>query len=205
MPIGNKGLYIGFTGIDGSGKSEQAMLTCGWLTKQKIPNILREGKRDFVSQISASLAFKKGIESGRKYLGEDYYMVSLSFDLLREVVFDITPHVNNGTTVIGARTAFCRLAGGMIRNCTAIETAKEIALSGGIPNIIIWLDTSPEIACARVMSRGFDEAELEHLKKYRECLEELLKDYPHIRIDGNESIVEVSNKIQEELKKIIQL
>jgi len=74
----NKGLYIGFTGIDGSGKSEQAMRTCGWLTKQKIPNVLREGKRDFVSQISTSLALKKGIESGRKYLGEDCHMVSLS-------------------------------------------------------------------------------------------------------------------------------
>jgi len=132
-------------------------------------------------------------------------MVSLSFDLLREVVFDITPHVNNGVFVVSARTAFCRLAGGMIRNCATIETAKEIALSGGIPDIIIWLDASPEIAYARVMSRGFDEAKIEHLKKYRKCLEDLLKSYPHIRIDGDGSIAEVSNKIQAEFKKIIQL
>ncbi len=203
MLIKNKGLYIGFTGIDGSGKSQQAMLTCGWLNKQKIPNILREGKRDFVSQISTTLALKKGMGTGREYLGEDCYMVSLSFDLLREVILDIAPHINNGVVVVGARTAFCRLAGGIVRGCKTIETAKEIALSGGIPDLIIWLDTSPKIAYKRVVSRGFDDAEIKHLTKYRECLKTLLRDYSHIRIDGDGSITEVSSRIQEELKKII--
>ncbi len=198
-----KGLYVGFTGIDGAGKSVQAALLCGWLNKQKIPNILREGKRDFVSQMSNIVALKKGIESGRKYLGEDYYMISLSFDLLREVIFDIVPYVNNGIIVVSARTAFCRLAGGKVRGCNKIETATEIALLGGIPDLVIWLDTSPEIAYKRIISRGFDEAEIEHLKNYRSCLENILKGYPHIRIDGNKSISNINGKIQLEIKKII--
>jgi len=121
-----KGIHIGFTGIDGSGKSTQAALLCGWLNKRKIPNILREGKRDFVSQMSGIIALKKGIDSGRKYLGEDCYMVSLSFDLLREVIFDVVPYVENGIVVVSARTAFCRLAGGNARGCNTTEIAKEV-------------------------------------------------------------------------------
>jgi len=196
-------MHIGFTGIDGAGKSTQAALLCGWFNQQKIPNILREGKRDFVSQMSGIIAARKGIESGRKYLREDYYMVSLSFDLLREVVFDVTPFVKNGVVVVTARTAFCRLAGGMARNCNAIETAKEISLSGGVPSPIIWLDTSPVVAYQRIISRGFDDAEIEHLKFYRKCLKELLKEYPHIRINGDKPIDSVSSEIKSVVNAII--
>lgn len=204
MKIGNeKGVHIGFTGIDGSGKSTQAALLCGWLNKQKIPNILREGKRDFVSQMSNIIALKKGIESGRKYLGEDYYMISLSFDLLREIIFDVAPYVENGIVVVSARTAFCRLAGGNARGCNTTEVAKEISLLGGMPHLLIWIDTSPDVAYKRVIARGYDEAEVDYLKNYRSCLKDILKGYPHIRINGDKPTAYINNKIRLKVQKIL--
>ncbi len=204
MTVGSKkGIHIGFTGIDGSGKSTQAALLCGWLNKRKIPNILREGKRDFVSQMSSIIALKKGIESGRKYLGEDCYMVSLSFDLLREVIFDVVPYVENGIVVVSARTAFCRLAGGNARGCNTTEIAKEVSLLGGIPELLIWLDTSPNIAYKRVVARGYDDAEIGYLKNYRDCLKNILESQPHLRINGNKPIAYINNKIRLEVQKIL--
>lgn len=200
-----KGMYIGFTGIDGAGKSTQATLLCGWLTKKGIPNILREVKQDLVAEVSSAIARKHGLKSGRQYLGEDYYIVALSFDLLREVIFDVRPFTSMGTIVVSSRTAFCRLAGGIARKCRSINLAKEIALFGGVPDLLIWLDTAPEVAYKRIVQRGFDSGNLEHLKRYRAALEELLSNYQHVRIDGNQTIenvqLEVQRLVSEELFK----
>jgi len=198
------GVYIGFTGIDGAGKSTQAALLCGWLTQRRIPNILREEKRDFVSEISSAIARIHGIESGRKYLGEEYYMVALSFDLLREVLFDVQPFIAMGMIVVSARTAFCRLAGGVVRGCRSIELAKEIALFGGIPDLTIWLDVSPEIAYRRIMQRKFDFANLDHLRRYKESLKELLQSYLHVRIVGEGTIESVQTKVRQAVKEILK-
>jgi dTMP kinase len=198
-----KGLHIGFTGIDGAGKSTQAMLLCGWLSKNGIPNILREEKRDFVSEISSAIARIHGMKNGREYLGEEYYMVALSFDLLREVMLDIKPFTTIGVIVVSTRTAFCRLAGGIVRGCRSIELAKEISLFGGLPDLTIWLDVDPEIAYRRIMKRGFDIGDLTHLKKYNEALKELLQNYPHVRIDGNGTIEDVQLEVQKVVEKIL--
>jgi len=192
-----KGMYIGFSGIDGAGKSTQAALLCGWLNQKGLHAILREEKRDFVSEVASAIAKDHGIESGREYLGEEYYMVALSFDLLREVVFDIRPFTDMGIIVVSARTAFCRLAGGIVRGCRSIEVAKEIALFGGIPDLTIWLDVSPEIAYKRVRQRGIDSADLEHLKQYRKALSALLQNYSHVRIDGDGTIESIRTKVQQ--------
>ena len=198
-----KALWIGFCGIDGAGKSTQAELTCGWLTRRGLPNILREGKRDFVSEMALSIARSHKVESGRKYLGEEYYMVALSFDLLREAVLDVRPFLAAGTIIVSARTAFCRLAGGLVRKCCSLELAQEVALFGGAPDIVIWLDTSPEIASQRVIKRGLDIATVNHLKLYREAVKKILQHYPHTRIIGDEPIDSVRLEVQKTIEKAL--
>lgn len=195
-----QGLHIGFSGIDGAGKSTQAALLYGWLSNQGIHCILREGKRDFVSEISSILAKKYEISSGREYLGEDYYMLALSFDLLREIILDINPFVQAGAVVISARTQFCRLASGIVRGCHSIPFATDIALIGGYPDILFLLDLPAEIACKRVIERGIDSADLNHLKAYREALVKLLQVYNYIYIDSTGSIQQVHREIRQIIK-----
>lgn len=197
------GLHIGFTGIDGAGKSTQAALLCGWLSKNKIPNILREEKRDFVSEISSAIARTHGIKSGREYFGEEYYMIALSFDLLREVLLDVRPFTAMGLIVVSTRTIFCRLAGGIVRGCRSIKVAKEIALFGGTPDLTIWLDVAPEVAYKRITQRGFDSGNLEHLKRYKEALKEFLQNYQYVRIDGNETIENVHSEVQRVVSEVL--
>ncbi|OHA61948.1 MAG: hypothetical protein A2117_00060 [Candidatus Wildermuthbacteria bacterium GWA2_46_15] len=200
-----RGAWIGFCGIDGAGKSTQAALTCSWLTQKGLPNLLREGKRDFVSEMASAIARSHGAESGRKYFGEEYYMVALSFDLLREAVLDVRPFLAAGTTVVSARTAFCRLAGGLLRECRSLELAKEVAFFDGIPDIVIWLDASSEVACQRVIERGLDIATVEHLTVYRAAMGRILQGYSHIRIDGDEPVDSVKLEVRRTIEKALRL
>jgi dTMP kinase len=195
-----KGLHIGFTGIDGTGKSIQAALLSGWLSEQGIHCILREGKRDFVPEMSTALARKHGINSGREYLGEDLYMVAFSFDLMREIVLDVKPYIMTGAVVVSARTQFCRLAGGIMRGCHTIQLASEIALLGGKPDILLWLDAPAEVAYQRVIERGTDFNELIFLRRYRDALATLLQSYNHVHIDATGSIQQVQQEIRQVVK-----
>jgi len=195
-----KGLHIGFTGIDGTGKSTQAALLCGWLSEQGIHCILREGKRDFVSEMSSTLAREKGINSGREYLGEDLYMVAFSFDLLREILLDVKPFITTGAVVVSARTQFCRLAGGMLRGCRSIQFATEIALLGGKPDLLLWLDVPAEVAYQRVIERGVDFDDLIFLREYRDAFTTLLQSYNHVHIDATGSV----QKVQQEIRQVVK-
>lgn len=193
-----RGLHIGFTGIDGAGKSTQAALLCRWFKENGTNAIVYEEKRNFVSEITDSIARTHGIDSGRRYLGEDLYLVGISFEVLRQNLLNIRPYIAIGITIISPRTVFDWLAGGIARGCSSREfkLAKEIVLFGGTPDLTIWLDVSPEIAAERILRRGFDKANLEYLHAYKEAFATLLRGYPHARIEGEEKIEIVQLKVQ---------
>ncbi|MBU3954944.1 thymidylate kinase [bacterium] len=196
------GIHIGFSGIDGSGKSTQAMLLCKWLKDLGVNAIFYEEKRNFVSEISDTIARKNGFPSGRTYLGEPLYMMCISFEVLKQNMLNIRPYTQTGQTIVSSRTIFDWIAGAMTRKCRQPEFnhAKEIIMSCGIPDITIWLDTSPPIAHQRVENRRFDKAKLNYLIKCRQVFKMLFKEYPHHRICGDKDI----NSVHKTIIKIIE-
>lgn len=204
--IERKGLHIGFTGIDGAGKSTQASLLCRWFKENGMNVIFYEERRNFISEITDSMALEYKVSSGRKYLGENLYMVSISFEVLRQNLLNIRPYVNVGINIISSRTIFDWLAGGIARQCDLkhFEIAKEIILFGGIPDLTVWLDTLPEIAHERVIRRGFDKANLNYLQQYKEAFVDLFQKYPHVRVDGNLEIESIQQEIQHVVKDFLK-
>jgi len=201
-----KGVHIGFTGIDGAGKSTQAALLCKWLRDRGENAIRYEEGRNFVQEITDLLARKHGLVSGREYLGEDLYMIAMSFEILQQKILRIDPYTKSSITIISSRTAFCWLAGTIARQCSQNEFAfvEEIALLGGIPDLTIWLDASPEIAQKRITKRGIDEANTEYLRRYRKAFRIVLKNYPHARINGDNNIETVQLEIQSIVSKFLK-
>jgi dTMP kinase len=199
-----QGMHIAFAGIDGSGKSTQAELLVGWLQHKGKYAILREGKCDFVSQISGMIAMQHGLEGNSALLGEDTYLICLAYDVLREALYDVRPYVDAGATVVCARSPYCRLAGGIRRGATTIESAKEISLFGGSPDVTIWLDLSPEIARERIQARSLDAPSLQQLEDYRNAFTQVLPPGSiHINCNRASTQIEIHEMVTNALNNII--
>lgn len=190
------GAFIGFSGIDGAGKSTQAAILVTWLRQQGCAALLREGKRNFVSTITNDLAARVGLPSGREYLGHTTFLLCQSFDVLQETMFDVVPYTQQGTTVVTARTAFCRLAAGIRRGVTDIEQVSEIMFHAGKPDLTIWLDVSPEVAYARIEQRGEVPPAVKQLADYRQALASLFERYGVCRIPADDDIESVTVAVQ---------
>lgn len=190
------GKHIAFAGIDGSGKTTQAELLVGWLQRNGKFAILREGKCDFVSQVSGMISQRHGLEGNSALLGEDVYLTCLAYDTLRETMLDVRPYANAGATVVCSRSPYCRLAGGVRRGAKTIERAEEIMLFDGPPDITIWLDLSPEVARERIRSRSLEAPSLQQLEDYRRAFMCVLpEDRLHISIDQAQSPIDVHRMV----------
>ncbi len=79
-----KRINISFTGIDGSGKTTQANFLVSWLRDKGLNVIQIESPRNLVSEISYAVAKNNGYKSISEFLGEDNYMIAMSFELIRQ-------------------------------------------------------------------------------------------------------------------------
>lgn len=194
----NKGVHIGFSGIDGAGKTTQMNLLCGWLRKEKGLAVARyEETRYFVSEMSYIIGRSVGVKSGHELLGIDAYMIAISFEVLRNKMEKIDSVVNSGFTVVSSRSVFDWLAGARANGCSedVYESVKNILLYLDPPKLNFWLDTDPKIADERITRRGYDASSVTFLKQYRYEFERLASEHKLIRIDGNDGIEIVHNNI----------
>lgn len=199
MELKNK--HVGFIGMDGAGKTTQANFLTSWLRKNNINVIQYESPRNLVSEISYAIAKKNGHSSGSGFLGEDNYIISMSFELLRQNIFNIYPYKQLGASVVSSRTCLDWLAGSYARGGgqEILELSEKIIKESCLPDIIIWLDTKIEISMERIKARGYDFNSYDYLDKFNYYVIELSKRYNFIKVDGNKDIVEVSNEIKEKL------
>jgi len=202
----NRGLNIGFCGIDGSGKSTQVRLLHQWLKARSYDVILNEKTRNFVSEISTSIGRRHGFSLGFEYLGQDFYDLAMSFEVLRQNTQEILPYTSVGITVISSRTVFDYLARAKARGCTdkTYEIIKEIILFAGTPDITIWIDTPPIIAYERILSRGYDHSDKNFLENFRTAFLELSAHYGWIRINGENDIDSIHHQIRQIVLKTEQ-
>ena len=199
------GLHIGFSGIDGAGKSTQTALLVKWLREGGENAIRYEETRNFVQEVTDLIGMRHRLNSGREYLGEGLYMVSMSFEILRHRMLSISPYVAQGMVIVSSRTFFDWLAGAMARGCPPKELAiaTEIVLLGGLPDLTIWLDVSADVALDRLKNRGFDTADIGYLRRYRDAFSHLFTNYPHVRVNGDGEIGTVELEVQHVVGRLL--
>lgn len=196
--MSEKGVHIGFCGIDGSGKSSQIRLLHRWMKDNNFDVILYEDTRNFVSEVSTSIAMQHDKKLwGFEYLGIENYTIAMSFEMLRQNMMNILPYTRAGVSVISPRTVFDHLARTKVRGCSeeVYKIAEEVVLFQGCPDMTIWIDVAPMTAYQRIQKRGYDFSGLEFLEKFRSAFLEISSKSNLVIIDGSGDVVNIHQKI----------
>jgi len=168
------GLFITFEGGEGCGKSTQSRLLLKRLEQQNIPVVLTHepGGTALGNELRKALKRKRG--SSISPQAELFLVAASRAQLVAEL---IRPALEAGKVVICDRFTHSTLVYqgyGRGLDLTAIEMVNNMATQGLKPDLVIFLDISPEQGLARKRSLK-DRFELEDLSFHRRVREGYLK------------------------------
>ena len=168
------GLFITFEGGEGCGKSTQSRLLLKKLQQENVPAVLTHepGGTSLGNEVRTVLKREKG--SSISPQAELFLFAASRAQLVAEV---IRPALEDGKVVICDRFTYSTLVYqgyGRGLDLTAIEIVNNMATQGLKPDLVIFLDISPEQGLARKRSLK-DRFELEDLSFHRRVREGYLK------------------------------
>ncbi len=206
------GLLITFEGIDGSGKSTQALLVAAWLKEQGIPVLtLREPGGTAIGESIRSILLAKA-NTAMCMETELLLFSAARAQLIREV---IEPALADGMWVVCDRfydstTAYQGFGRGIDR--AMIHQLQVIATGGLRPDKTFLLDVSIPIALERLAGRPgkadrLDEEDTSFMVRTRHGYLEILKEEPDrmIRIDADQTETVIKDQIIRQLKGDLKL
>ncbi|MEZ0345823.1 MAG: dTMP kinase [Infirmifilum sp.] len=188
------GLYIVFEGIDGSGKTTQAVMLYEYLSRKNYEVVLV--REPWVKAIKDFL-YKHDLDPD----AEAYLFAADRIILQKEVVL---PALEAGKIVISDRSVFASLAYQAARGLPE-EFIMAINRSIRLPDIVILLDLNPDEAVKRLKNRGettrFEDPEF--MVKVRDKYLSLAQNYNSlfVVVDASKPIREVHRDIIAKLKE----
>lgn len=193
-----KGKFIVFEGIDGSGKSTQIKLLSKYLTAKGIPCYVTCEPTDspFGSLIHQCMTGR--VETDDKTIAGLF--VADRLDHLYNKKNGILQKINEGVTVLSDRYYFSSYAyHGAFMSMDWVIEANRLSAEALKPDINIFIDVEPEVSVERLKSRGTMERyeKLESMKKIRQKYFEafeLLKDKEKIAIVKSNSDLKVTER-----------
>lgn len=168
MNSGKRGLHIGFSGIDGAGKSTLAYKIAERMRGRGLSVSVAESKEYFVKQIA--LAVCPGGDP-RRYFGHFAYDLAKGFDIVRDYYSRVEPLLSTGVCVVNPRTIECRLAVARALGTPGIEKLERLLAIVPRPDLVIRLRVDPAVACERVRVRGIDTETVEGLSRLSQAMD----------------------------------
>lgn len=196
--------FLAFEGIDGSGKTTQALLLSYWLIERGYRVLItEEPTRELVTGYFVKIALRH-----KDRLPKETYPLLFLADRLNHIKNIIVPALESGKIVISDRYHFSMLAyqpaqGIDKERIEMILEALEVEIP--IPDLTILLDIPVEEALERLTEREkgiVDEFERrEFLAKVRENYLKLADEYGFLVVDGTLEPFEIHKKIVKKLRK----
>lgn len=167
-----RGAHICLSGVDGVGKSTQA----GWLAKyirdQGHFCYLQEGKEEFCVNVARQLACETGVPP-RQLFGLEEFEIAKAFDTLRDYAQTVLPIVTRGGFVVSPRASFDRVALAISMGSQKASLIERISEYYGSPDLIVYLRSPLEVSMARIQKRGFDDEDLEVMRRFKAALDDM--------------------------------
>lgn len=177
----NKGFFITFEGIDGSGKSTQIDLLNKWLLEQdyEVVTTREPGGTNIGEKIREIILDPSHKEMDD--ITEAYLYASSRAQLVREVIL---PSVASGKIVICDRFLDSSIAyqgyGREMGN--KVKLINSVAVGSCIPDLTFYLRVEPDDGQGRINDRALDRIELQDAK------------FRHRTFDGYENIASEDNR-----------
>ena len=203
----NKGFFITFEGIDGSGKSTQIDLLNKWLLEQGCEVITtREPGGTNIGEKIREIILDPSHEE-MDDITEAYLYASSRAQLVREVIL---PSVASGKIVICDRFLDSSIAyqgyGREMGN--QVKLINSVAVESCIPDLTFYLRVEPDDGQERINDRKLDRIELEGAKFRQRTFDGYeniaLEDNRRVAIiNGNDSIENIHKQIVNKVRDLI--
>lgn len=202
----NKGNFIAFEGIDGSGKSTQVKLLTERMKEEGIYCYTTMEPTD--SPIGTLI---HQIMTGRIKADNKVIAALFAADRLDHLLNDINgivSKINEGITVISDRYYFSSYAYHSVdMSMDWVIKANEQSSNILKPTVNIFIDVNPDTAIERIAKNRFHQELFEKKsrlvkvrEKYLEAFEKLKETETVIIVDGNKSKQEIADDIREKIK-----
>lgn len=202
----NKGNFIAFEGIDGSGKSTQVRLLTERMKEEGIYCYTTMEPTD--SPIGTLI---HQIMTGRIKADNKVIAALFAADRLDHLLNDINgivSKINEGITVISDRYYFSSYAYHSVdMSMDWVIKANEQSSNILKPTVNIFIDVNPDTAIERIAKNRFHQELFEKKsrlvkvrEKYLEAFEKLKETETVIIVDGNKSKQEIADDIWEKIK-----
>lgn len=206
VPI-NKGKFIAFEGIDGSGKSTQIKYLTERLKKEMIFCYTTMEPTDSPIGSLIHQIMTGRIKTDNKVIAALF--VADRLDHLLNDVNGIVAKIQEGTTVISDRYYFSSYAYHSVdMPMDWVINANEQCKNVLKPTVTIFIDVDPDIAIGRIAKNRFHQELFEEKsrlikvrEKYLEAFEKMKESERVVVVDGNRSMEEIAEDIWRSVKQ----
>lgn len=141
-----KGVFIAFEGLDGSGKTTQLNAIRDKLLKRKIKCREEREPSDGILGLIARGAIKKKIN-----ISSHAMALLFAADRYEHVLNDIKPYIDKGVHVITDRFVFSNFAyQGLTSSFDELYQYNKRAIDLLMPNLTVFVDTDPKSSLSRI-------------------------------------------------------
>lgn len=205
-----EGKLIVIEGLEGAGKSTAVGTIIEFLSQLQINTLTtREPGGTAIGEVLRTVFKNPEYKDVLDDKSELLLLYAARIQLLEQV---IKPALHQGTWVIADRFELSTMAyqgGGRGLDRDIIKQLSAFALNGFKPDLILYLDISPEEGMKRVKSRGeFDRIEQQSIEFFHRVhhsyLEYVQKNPTAVIIDASRPVHEVQHQIQHVLHEFIE-
>ena len=196
--MGKKGIFIVIEGLDGSGKTTQAILLKKKLEENYPVLLTAEPSRGKIGSFIRERCLYE-----EKRLDSAVEALLFAADRVEHVQNEVVPALNEGKLVVSDRYLYSSLAyqGSAGLNIDWIDAINKHALK---PDLAVFIDVAPEIVLKRLNRKKSVMETVETQKKVREIYMKFVANGALIRIDGDMPINEVSEALHTRVLKFLE-